>query len=685
MTHDRQHLNDRNHDPFESQTTTPATVQRRTDRAGAGTSSSRVPARRAATGTASDVQLKSVDLSADRRTAPSWQADYHDHWSLVAGQPVQAKSAADLAPGTTQDLAATGVAGPGSALPHLDQIQASFGHHDVSRVGAHVGGAAAVASSAIGAHAYAVGDQVAFAQSPDLHLAAHEAAHVVQQRGGVSLKGGVGQAGDAHEQHADAVADAVVAGRSAEPLLNDYAGRGAASATIQRKGADAAQVGGLVDKMTTDTSGLAHELAVLEHAETDCLNILEKWRAGSLKSGPAMAKLIEVIRRMYGPVNAFGDAQRRIDENGAGSESDKRTLDRWLPRVRDALNNAQRVAMTIEPSPTLQLPLVAGYVHTVANQIPDDAAAQVPKLHSVLATLGTLGGDVGWEAPRTLRQAEQARYEHEACPTGGREELPEHCNLTDSERVEHRTNVKFGVMKALDNFESACAPHQAAINKMIARDQSFREKVIGKFVGTVSSVFATITTGGTVAGFVNNIATRVANASLSALAGPAEGEGTKSFLAALIAAMRTHLDGIGDSVQSLDDVTLREVKNLVTRLEVDNFAAALTPLVRAYQSQIDPLGRDVGGTTRLDLNLPPGSHFDYEAVQVKLRGGLRLAQVAHEANTTPQDGATHGKTYHRYIFVRWIDNDFAPVVGDAPVVDVTDVENVSFTDFMGST
>jgi hypothetical protein len=36
---------------------------------------------------------------------------------------------------------------------------------------------------------------------------------VVQQRGGVQLRGGVGQPGDEYERHADEVADAVVAGR----------------------------------------------------------------------------------------------------------------------------------------------------------------------------------------------------------------------------------------------------------------------------------------------------------------------------------------------------------------------------------------------------------------------------------------------------------------------------------------
>jgi hypothetical protein len=43
-------------------------------------------------------------------------------------------------------LAAHGVAGGGAPLPHAEAIQQSFGHHDVSGVRAHVGGAAAEAA-----------------------------------------------------------------------------------------------------------------------------------------------------------------------------------------------------------------------------------------------------------------------------------------------------------------------------------------------------------------------------------------------------------------------------------------------------------------------------------------------------------------------------------------------------------
>ena len=75
----------------------------------------------------------------------------------------------------------------------------------------------------MGANAYATGDHVVLGRGADLHTVAHEAAHVVQQRGGVQLKGGVGAVGDAYERHADAAADRVVAGQSAEDLLDQGA------------------------------------------------------------------------------------------------------------------------------------------------------------------------------------------------------------------------------------------------------------------------------------------------------------------------------------------------------------------------------------------------------------------------------------------------------------------------------
>ncbi len=134
------------------------------------------------------------------------------------------------------ELARYGLSGSARALPYLEAIQLSFGRHVLTGARAFVGGPAREANEQLRSSAFTRGDSVAFKQSPDLHTAAHEAAHIVQQRAGVQLPGGVGKTGDRHEQHADAVADAVVRGASAESLLDRYsATRGAGSVQVQHK------------------------------------------------------------------------------------------------------------------------------------------------------------------------------------------------------------------------------------------------------------------------------------------------------------------------------------------------------------------------------------------------------------------------------------------------------------------
>ncbi|MCC6623844.1 MAG: DUF4157 domain-containing protein [Deltaproteobacteria bacterium] len=183
----------------------------------------------AATGSSARASLTVDDLAVSS-TAPAVQLRALDQ--AVA----RAQTAASM-----HATAAAGVRGGGQALPYAETIQQRFGRHDISRVRAHTGGDAARASAAMGAMAYARGDDVAFGRGPDLFTAAHEAAHVVQQRAGVSLRSGVGSRGDAYERHADEVAAAVVSGRSAEALLDRFAGSGgrAGRAVVQRRGDDA--------------------------------------------------------------------------------------------------------------------------------------------------------------------------------------------------------------------------------------------------------------------------------------------------------------------------------------------------------------------------------------------------------------------------------------------------------------
>lgn len=164
--------------------------------------------------------------------APLDHGDHVDPFGLhLEAAPVQreaapASGASDVA---VHEAARHGTSGSGGALPHAAAIQRSFGSYDVSGIRSHTDEAAARGTAAMGANAFASGNDVAFAPgATDLHTAAHEAAHVVQQRAGVQLSGGVGAEGDAYERHADAVADKVVAGQSAEALL--AAGPGGAAA-----------------------------------------------------------------------------------------------------------------------------------------------------------------------------------------------------------------------------------------------------------------------------------------------------------------------------------------------------------------------------------------------------------------------------------------------------------------------
>jgi hypothetical protein len=199
----------------------------------------------------------STRFDAGRAPSPIDQPAVWDEQRSTIEDAVQRRASG--APSQDVDIprvAAAGVTGAGERLPHLEAIQRSFGAHDVSGISSHVGGAAADAASAIGAEAYATGNSVAFASAPSLFVAAHEAAHVVQQRAGVQLLGGVGEAGDVYERHADEVAERVVRGDSAADLLSAPA-HGGPSGNVQRRDAatTAASSARLTSWPSTETLG----------------------------------------------------------------------------------------------------------------------------------------------------------------------------------------------------------------------------------------------------------------------------------------------------------------------------------------------------------------------------------------------------------------------------------------------
>ena len=126
-----------------------------------------------------------------------------------------------------QAIAVQGLQGPGKSLTHQTRIQDAFGHHDISALREHTGPEAKEALNSLGAEGFSSRGHLAFDGNPDLYTQAHEAAHGVQQAAlgsSLQLKDGVGEVGDMYEEHADAVAEKVVRGESAEGLLDQMAG-----------------------------------------------------------------------------------------------------------------------------------------------------------------------------------------------------------------------------------------------------------------------------------------------------------------------------------------------------------------------------------------------------------------------------------------------------------------------------
>lgn len=256
-------------------------------------------------------------LEAEHDPAVSRRASLAD---LRRHAAVQRKGAGDASMDAVHEAAAQGVASPAGQLPHLDQIQRSFGAHDVSQIQAHVGGDSA---QAMGAEAYATGNHVVFDKQPDLHTAAHEAAHVVQQAQGVNLYGGVGEAGDRYESQADAVADRVVQGKSAEDLLGAPSSAGAGNRAVQKKAAPS--------QAYADQS-MIH--AIQAHA---------KLTAARMQSGAA--KITEALHTDYG---LAGDGPKRnvVDAEIALVNDDLDNLYYEIMRVSDVMRGTLDVELS---------------------------------------------------------------------------------------------------------------------------------------------------------------------------------------------------------------------------------------------------------------------------------------------------------------------------------------------------
>lgn len=129
---------------------------------------------------------------------------------------VQLKAASAGAGATGADPIAHGFSGPSSTVPHVDQMNRSFGV-DFGAVQAYRGPAAQQACEALGAEAFAVGNQIAFrTDTPSPQLVGHELAHTVQQgvvsQGEVRKKDTAAASTDGLEVEADRAGEAAARG-----------------------------------------------------------------------------------------------------------------------------------------------------------------------------------------------------------------------------------------------------------------------------------------------------------------------------------------------------------------------------------------------------------------------------------------------------------------------------------------
>ena len=194
-----------------------------------------------------------------------------------------------------------GVRSGGVDLPYADQIQAAFGPHELSGVRSFID---EDACRRVGADAYALGERVVFARPPDVHTAAHEAAHVVQQRHGVVLRGGVGAPGDIYERNADAVADRVVRGQRVDNLLTAFVGGVPAAAPVTSSGAVQMGVKSFLVKKAVRAiaSALRHggDLVrhIVRHLDDDAARALQRYSRDIADGLDEIANIPDLATRM---------------------------------------------------------------------------------------------------------------------------------------------------------------------------------------------------------------------------------------------------------------------------------------------------------------------------------------------------------------------------------------------------
>jgi len=146
---------------------------------------------------------------------------------------------------TPAELAEDGFSGTAREIPHRKKMEQSFGQ-DFGHIRAYTDDKAKGATNALGAHAYAMGDQIAFEkENPDEATVAHELTHVMQHTGqGPARKAASGSEDGIDmegEPEAEAVEAAVGSGKPARSVWTNKEEEGQEQEGAQEAQAQEAQ------------------------------------------------------------------------------------------------------------------------------------------------------------------------------------------------------------------------------------------------------------------------------------------------------------------------------------------------------------------------------------------------------------------------------------------------------------
>ncbi len=467
--------------------------------------------------------------------------------------------------------------------------------------------------------------------------------------------------------------DDKLAGLRGEPRVMPAA---PATGAVQRKGASARELAGTAVEMTTSSPrvlALEAAIAVLEDAEADAQHLLRKVASGAISHDRAYGQLVPIIHAMLAPLAHFDSAQRApsVDADRAAQQQ---SLERWRPRVLDALDNLARVALLLDERERAAGGALTRGAREASGLIVPGAIHDQIAVEAGIGAFASVGVSLGWSPPATRAEADARRYAHEACPTGAADDRPEHCNLPDSERVQKRGEVVQLIGRAIDNFITACAPFEAQLEQMVATIAAGRELILGIVTDAVKTGIGAVTAGvgGKIFDFALGVSYTLGKVQLKR---PGAHDAIReadslTMLSALKDALRAQLESIGDQTAGLDDLALGRVHGRLEVFTVEFFAEKVAPFVAAYREQIEPIGH-IAPAYR---DQTQGARF--RGVWAVAGERRRLALVIDRPYTMPLRA---GEVRHEYRFQRWIDPQFETVVGDDAIdVPADSIDGIPF-------